>query len=322
MVAEPNGGQKLKESLRNKLLLSMAFAALIYFGFLVWSGWEDFVGNLQKFPTYLLLPVLGLSLVNYFIRYLKFDIYLRLLGYEVKRWLGFRIFLAGLAGTVTPGKLGEVLKSFLLERDCNAPIAKTAPIVVAERFTDLTALILLTLIGLKDIKGDWTPVVGGIGLVTAMFIIVSWRSLCNGIIDWLKKRDGFLSKVGEKLDEAYSSTKVMLAPSQLLIPSLISVLSWSCECLGFGLVLWGFGVKITIARATFIYCFATLAGALAMLPGGLGATEAIMIGFLAKSGVAETEATAATLIIRACTLWFAVLVGGLSLATLSPKDQK
>mgnify|MGYP001587501305 FL=1 len=59
-----------------------------------------------------------------------------------------------------------------------------------------------------------------------------------------------------------------------------------------------------------------------MLPGGLGATEAIMIGFLAKSGVAETEATAATLIIRACTLWFAVLVGGVSLATLSPKEQK
>ena len=322
MVVEPSGGQKLKESLRNKLLLSMAFAALIYFGFLVWSGWEDFVGNLRKFPIHLLLPVLALSMTNYFTRYLKFDIYLRLLGYEVSRWLGFRIFLSGLAGTVTPGKLGEVLKSFLLERDCNAPIAKTAPIVVAERFTDLTALILLTLVGLKEIEGDWTPVLGGIGLVTTMYVIVSWRSLCDGIIERLKKREGFLAKVGEKLGEAYSSTKVMLAPKQLLIPSVISVLSWSCECLGFALVLWGFGVKIALARATFIYCFATLAGALAMLPGGLGATEAIMIAFLAKSGVAEAEATAATLVIRACTLWFAVLVGGLSLATLSPKDQK
>lgn len=300
----------------------MAFAALIYFGFLLWSGWEDFVGHLKRFPLYLLAPVLALSLVNYFIRYLKFDIYLRLLGYEVKRLLGFRIFLAGLAGTVTPGKLGEVLKSFLLERDCNAPIAKTAPIVVAERFTDLTALIFLTLLGLKDIKGDWTPVLGGIALVTAMFVIVSWRSLCNGIIEWLKKRGGFLASLGEKLGEAYSSTAVMLAPKQLFYPSLISVFSWSCECLGFYIVLWGFGVKLTLARATFIYCFATLAGALAMLPGGLGATEAIMVAFLSKSGVNKTEATAATLIIRSCTLWFAVLVGGLSLATISPKEEK
>ena len=47
-----------------------------------------------------------------------------------------------------------------------------------------------------------------------------------------------------------------------------------------------------------------------MLPGGLGATDA-SIAFLLVSlqNVAQNIAVAATLIIRVATLWFAVLVG-------------
>jgi len=310
-----------RQGLRTKVLSSLALAVLLYLGFLVWSDWRLFAAALARFPVVLLVPVLALAFGNYLVRYVKFDLYLRLLGYEVGRRRGLHIFLAGLAGTVTPGKLGEVLKSFLLERDCGAPLARTAPIVVAERYTDLMALVLLTMVGLGDIEGDWWPVLAGGALVTGMFVVVSWRSLCHGIIDVLRARSGAVGRAAEKLGEAYDSTVTLLAPRQLPWPTTLSVFAWFCECLGFCLVLRGFGVEVSMARATCIYCFATLAGALAMLPGGLGATEAVMTAFLTRFGADSGEAVAATLVIRACTLWFAVAVGGLSLATMSPPDK-
>jgi hypothetical protein len=38
--------------------------------------------------------------------------------------------------TISPGKLGEVLKSVFIRQVNGAPIARTAPAVVAERATD------------------------------------------------------------------------------------------------------------------------------------------------------------------------------------------
>ena len=313
----------LRQSLYNKLLFSLAFAALIYLGFLLWSGWQDFVNELEDFPLLCFLPVLLLSCGNYITRYIKFDIYLKTLGYHIPRLKGLAIFLAGLAGTVTPGKLGEVLKSLILERDCNAPISKTAPIVIAERLTDLAALILITLVGLREFNGSKTPIMLGGAMLIAVLMIISWKSLCDGILDKLEAKEGVIGKLGSKLRKAYLSTETMLSPiDKLLIPIIISLLSWFFECLGFSLVLWAFGVEISLAKASFIYCFATLDGALAMLPGGLGATEAIMIALLSQGGVDKATAAASTLIIRACTLWFAVLVGALSLASLSRSSER
>ena len=56
-----------------------------------------------------------------------------------------------------------------------------------------------------------------------------------------------------------------------------------------------------------------LFGALTMLPGGLGTTEASMIGLLGVKGVEINLASPLTLIIRLMTLWFATLLGVLIL---------
>ena len=46
-----------------------------------------------------------------------------------------------------------------------------------------------------------------------------------------------------------------------------------------------------------------------MLPGGLGATDASITGLLVLLALPKSVAVASTLIIRAATLWFAVVVG-------------
>ena len=51
------------------------------------------------------------------------------------------VFGAGLSLSITPAKLGELVKSYLLREMHDVPAPQTAPIVVAERVTDLVALL-------------------------------------------------------------------------------------------------------------------------------------------------------------------------------------
>jgi uncharacterized membrane protein YbhN (UPF0104 family) len=50
-----------------------------------------------------------------------------------------------------------------------------------------------------------------------------------------------------------------------------------------------------------------------MLPAGLGVTEGSLTFLLVSGGVASSVAVASTFIIRTVTLWFALLVGIISL---------
>jgi len=84
----------------------------------------------------------------------------------------------------------------------------------------------------------------------------------------------------------------------------LSVVGWSMECLGAWIVLEGLGADVSLAFAAFAFALASIVGALSMLPGGLGLTEASLLGLLVQPGVPEGTAAAATLIIRAATLWF------------------
>src|SRR5437764_518800 len=68
------------------------------------------------------------------------------------------VFGAGLSLSITPAKLGELLKSYLLREMHGVPAPRTAPIVVAERVTDLIALLVLAVIGVAAFGVDPTLV--------------------------------------------------------------------------------------------------------------------------------------------------------------------
>jgi uncharacterized protein (TIRG00374 family) len=66
----------------------------------------------------------------------------------------------------------------------------------------------------------------------------------------------------------------------------------------------------TLSIAVFVLAFSTVIGAVSALPGGLGAAEASIAGMLIfLIGAPKETATAATLLIRFATLWFAVFLG-------------
>lgn len=98
-------------------------------------------------------------------------------------------------------------------------------------------------------------------------------------------------------------------PRRLLGATLLSVLAWELEALGFYWILQAMGADIGLLSATFIYAVAMLAGALSFMPGGLGSAETVMVALLVSGAIEVPDAIAATVSLRLVTLWLAVAFG-------------
>ncbi len=118
----------------------------------------------------------------------------------------------------------------------------------------------------------------------------------------------------ESIQNAYESSYLMLRPWPLFLSTIISIISWSFECLGYHLILINFNLEISFLWAAFSYGFATIVGAITMLPGGLGVTEGSLTFMLIRNNFPKDLAVASTFIVRVVTLWFALLIGILSVS--------
>ena len=133
----------------------------------------------------------------------------------------------------------------------------------------------------------------------------------------LESRGGFFARIAPKLRDAYESMALLVKPSNLLLPTVLSIFAWALECLALWIILRGFGETVPVQLATFFYATSTLVGAIIPVPGGLGVTEGTLREQLLTLGhVSAPVATAAMILVRFSTLWFAVLVGLVAFAII------
>lgn len=299
------------QKLKKKILISVAAAGLIYLAFTIYADYNQVLSAFRNF-NWLLLPVLLLlSLMNYLVRFIKWDYYLNLIGVKMKKIDSLSVFMSGLVMSITPGKMGELLKVYLVKQITNTPISKTAPIVFVERITDFVSLMLIALAGAYSFNYGRTVVVVVSLFFFFLVIVLSNKTIALPLLTLLEKIK-FIKRFIGSIHTAYESSYKMLRPLPLFYMILVSLASWFFECLGYYLILFNFGINVSLLWGAFSYCFATIIGALSMLPGGLGVTEGSLTFMLIEQGASNQVAVASTFIIRAVTLWFAVLVGIIS----------
>lgn len=307
--------------IKKKILISIILAGIFYLGFTLYADFNDVISAFEKFNWLLLFPLLILALINYLLRFFKWDYYLSLIKIKLRKVDSLSIFLSGLIMSVTPGKMGELLKAFLTREISGEPISKTAPIVFVERITDFLALVIISIIGAYVFNYGRGILIGAGAFLLLIIILISHKNMALKFLNLFEK-NRFLKIHLQSIHNMYESSYQLLRMSPLLKMIILSVIAWLSECLGYYIILRNFNIDKSLLWAAFSYAFATIAGAISMLPGGLGVTEGSLTLMLINNGQSKEFAIASTLIVRAVTLWFAVLVGIFSLMFYQKRFRK
>lgn len=293
--------------------IAVGLAVLGYLAYAVWTGFSATAIELARFWWPIYVPVIGLTLVNYGLRYAKWHYLLVRLGIRVPHRTNVWIFLTGLAMAISPAKAGELVKPYLLNACVGAPAARTIPVLVVERGTDGLAVVLLAAVGVSTYYADAKGVLWGMIAASVLLVVaVSIRPLALGVLHALA-RIPVLRKPAAHLEEVYEATWTCLRPLPLTITMVLSIVAWFAECVGYWLVFEGLDVHTTVGTATFLYTSATVFGAPS--PGGMGMADAALTEGAVRliPAITDAQALAASMLVRFATLWFGVLIGAIGL---------
>jgi uncharacterized protein (TIRG00374 family) len=284
-----------------------------------------------------------LSVLNYVLRIVRWRSYLARLGHRMPLRFAALTFTAGFAYTVSPGKLGELVRARYYV-PLGIPVSDVAAAFFAERFLDLVAMVALAalLLSASSTYHD-TVLASAAGAVCVLLglALLPWAAIAAWVETWphvsgsrppyppLEAPKGFDSatrlpksvrSILASVARALASTRTLLRPGLLVSGFLVGLLAWGLEGAGLAVLSGMFpAVHLEPATAIGIYGAAVLVGGLSLLPGGLGSTEAVMTALLAAHGYPFSQALLITLTCRLVTLWLAVVLGWCALFALRPQ---
>ncbi|HEX5759819.1 MAG TPA: lysylphosphatidylglycerol synthase transmembrane domain-containing protein [Thermoanaerobaculia bacterium] len=264
--------------------------------------------EISTFDLGLLPAVLALSVINYLLRWWRWELYLARLGVRLPRGRSLAVFLVGFLLSVTPGKAGELGKAWIIRELGGGPARRVVPAVIAERVTDLAAALLLLTPGALRLPGGAWIAAAGLAAAAAMVLLLTWRRGATRLFALLER----LPLIGRRmhfLGELYEGLRDLISPGRLELGLVLAFFAWGAEAVGFWLVVRHYAPEADFLLSVFNYTASTSLGGLSVLPGGLVAVEGMLTALLDSQGLSTAAAASATLIIRAATLWFSVLLG-------------
>lgn len=208
---------------RRALALSMGLAALLYLGVVLFADREAVFAALWRISLPVLVALFALSLLNYLLRFWRWQHYIAAFGHFLPWWRHFLYYLAGFTLTVTPAKAGEAVRSLYLYQ-YGVSYAQSLAALFVERLLDVLAMSLLALLILLA-RPDY-----------AWLVILAW--VLTVPLGWLITRTWLPDKLRvlgqgyryghqcDRLARLLDSAAVLLQPGSFLFGMSFGVLSW------------------------------------------------------------------------------------------------
>jgi uncharacterized protein (TIRG00374 family) len=299
------------ETMQSKWLRRSGFVlmamVIAYAGATLWAGRGSWQQALTAISLHDVSIIVGLVSVGFLLRAGRWHYYIRVLKWDVPFLHSISAFVASIALTATPAKSGEMAKAVLLRGRHEISLAQGAGVLLIERLGDLFAVVVLAIGGLTLFVDLSNYVLASVVVVgVAVFLAAKSRALLARLQAIPKLRNA-----GLRLTEMLDAVWALMRPIPLLIGGTVALAAWSCEALAFHYLIGRLGIHSSPLLSFSIYGLSTLAGALSMLPGGLGGVEAVMTFLLTRLGASTSATTVAVVIFRLCTLWLFSLIGAI-----------
>lgn len=272
----------------------------------IYADFDKLSLTLSYFQWQYAIILIFMTTIGYFIRYIKWNIFLKKADVNLKHKENLFVFFSGLSMIVTPGKLGEVWKSWLIRDISGDKLSQTIPVVIIDRVTDIISLIFLSFLGIFYYKEGTLILIFLSAVCILFYITVRSKTISTKISFTLENKFG---KYIEDLPLMNDTLSRMMEPWTFTFLSLLNVFAWFFECLGLYYVILGFRQSIDISLSTFIFSFSSLVGGVSMIPGGIGVAEAGISGLLTLNGISPTLSIGIALILRLGSFWYGAILG-------------
>ena len=224
-----------------------------------------------------------------------------------------KIYLSGFALSITPGKVGELIKSQLLKNKFGIPREKTAPIVLVEQLYNIIGIIGVSILGLWYFEFGAHIILIAASLLVIILILISSKRLFEKFLTLLS-RIKFLSQYTSAFSNSYDVLRKSTRGWVVVYATILSIVFWLVESVIAYFVLLSFGVNhIEFLSVITTYTSSIILGVASFLPLGIGVVEGSLAGFFTLQGVDVSVALTLVIFIRIFTRWIAVSVGFVSL---------
>ena len=245
--------------------------------------------------------------------FLRWRLLCKNLGLKISFRIDFLVYVAGFALSITPAKVGELLRTQILRDKCGIQRTQTTPLIFIEKFYDLLGAVLVSSIGILYFPEIGIIVLGGLILSIFIFILFSSKLTFDKSITLLSKFK-FTKNFIEPLSKSHEILKNSTKPRIFISSVILSTLYWLTVSFAVLFVLKSLSIdSLGFAEIASTYASSLFLGALSFLPGGLGITEASFTGLLNIQGISLSVAIVIVIVVRLFTLWFGVAIGFIAL---------
>lgn len=293
-----------------------ASGLVLALGALSWQAGQT--GELPELQPLYLLPAVTFAACSMGLRTLRWRGFLFAAGARPSLLTSLRTELVGFALTLTPGKVGEVYKCYLIERATGVSTARTAPIVLFEKlmdgvaFTGLALLAAALLPGLADAVSQGARSLLLLG-IAGLVLVALFRALHANLapsrllpmLRWLPMGP----RIGGLLEVAIQGGADVLKGPLLARNLALSLVARSCDGVAMMWAAAAVGLSLAPLEGVFVLNSSGALGGFSMLPGGIGVVEAGISLLLISLGAPMGAAMAATLLARILSFWLWVSIG-------------
>ena len=293
----------------NRIIWVVIASVGLYGVFLFFSDFNIISEQISNFKYEFLPLILLLVSISWTPLLVRWQILLKKNDINIPIKKSFLLFLGGMSMSITPGHVGELIKSQLMKTIYNIPRTKTAPIIFVEKFYDLTGAIIASIIGIIILGMDTSLILISVSILIVIIFLIYYRPIFEFILKRVTKTK-FFSKYSENLSDSYEIVRNSTTPQISSISFGLSVLYWIIISVAVHFILLSFGIEsISVLKTISIYSSSVIIGAISFIPGGLGITEGSLIGLFSLEGIDVSLALILSVMIRILTMWYSVSIG-------------
>src|ERR1700730_14865015 len=167
-----------------------------------------------------------LSMLNYVLRIVRWRAYLARLGHRVPLRFAALTFTAGFAYTVSPGKVGEMVRARYYV-PLGIPVSDVAAAFFAERFLDLVAMVALAALLFSASSNYHGTILGGAAGAACVLLalaLLPWAYIAASIHSATRLPKSIRSILAS-IARALASTRTLLQPGLLVSGFLLGLLA-------------------------------------------------------------------------------------------------